>query len=441
MLEQFLHHIEQNKLCKRSDKILLTVSGGLDSMVMLHLFKQAGFNVGVAHCNFQLRGEESNGDEALVNMACVEAGVPFHCKHFDTKAYALSKGISTQMAARELRYAFFNELLNENDYQYIATAHHQNDNIETVLLNLVRGTGMDGIVGIPVKHLNIIRPLLFATRENILEYATFNRLEWREDSSNASDKYHRNLVRNKVIPLLKNINPGLEQSFGNSLERFKGSVGMAQLFLQDFKKENVSETDNRICINKTKLDTQISPAVVLWELIKDKGFNFDQCREVFETDHQVGKVFCSQTFQLTVDRDSYIISALHTKRDDDVIVEADNAVVKRANQQLTFEVIDSSTFSIIKDRTVGQFNLNSIQFPLTWRRWQAGDRFTPLGMQFQKKLSDFFIDLKVSLPDKEEISVLESAGEILWVVGYRISDKFKVTEHTSRVLRVRLHKP
>jgi tRNA(Ile)-lysidine synthase len=440
MLEQFLHHIERNKLFKSSDKILLTVSGGLDSMVMLHLFRQAGFTIGVAHCNFQLRGEESKADEALVKMACVEGGIPFHCKHFETETYAQAHGVSIQMAARTLRYSFFNDLVKEENYSYIATAHHLNDNLETVLLNLVRGTGMDGVTGIPVKHLNIVRPMLFATRESILEYATLNRLSWREDSSNASNKYHRNLLRNEVIPLLRKINPGLEHSFGNSLERLKGSAALAHQSLQQFKDEAVTEKDNRLYIDGEKLERQVSPVVILWELIKDRGFNFDQCREVINLRHQTGKVFYSNSFQLTIDRDKYVISPLRVIEDIDVAVDAHATTVERAHQKLIIEVADSAQLSTVKDPLVGQFDFDKVTFPLTWRKWKQGDRFVPLGMQSQKKLSDFFIDLKVSLPDKEGITVLESAGEIVWIVGYRISDKFKVTAHTSGILRVRLHR-
>jgi tRNA(Ile)-lysidine synthase len=439
MLEQFLHHIEQNNLCKRLDKVLLTVSGGLDSMVMLHLFKQAGFSIGVAHCNFQLRGEESKGDEALVNKVCLEAGIAFHSKQFETESYAHAKGISIQMAARELRYSFFNELAEEKDYQYIATAHHLNDNLETVLLNLVRGTGMDGITGIPVKHHNIIRPLLFASRENILEYATSNRFSWREDSSNASDKYHRNLLRNQVVPLLKKINPGLEQGFHNSLERLKGSAALAFQSLRQFRSEAVTETENRIYIDKSKLNGQVSPAVILWELVKDKGFNFDQCCAVIDTNHQTGKVFYSDKFQLTIDRIKYIISPIKTVVDVEVVIDLSLSIAQRGNQKLTFKVIDKSAFFIDRDPVIGQFDFHKLTFPLTWRTWRPGDRFVPLGMSLQKKLSDFFIDTKVSLPDKDGITVLESAGEIVWIVGYRISDKFKVTEQTSQILCVSLH--
>jgi tRNA(Ile)-lysidine synthase len=439
MLEQFLHHIEANKLCTSADKILLAVSGGVDSMVMLHLFRQAGFNVGVAHCNFQLRGEESRGDEALVNTTCIESGIPFHLKRFDTKAYAENHGISTQMAARDLRYQFFNDLLDEKEYRYIATAHHLSDSLETILLNLVRGTGIDGLTGIPVKQINIIRPLLFATRGMIIEYASFHRLNWREDSSNASDKYHRNLLRNQVIPLLKKINPSLEHNFQNTLERLKGSSVIMRTMLDQVINTAVLIKDDQLHIDKQKLSEQPSATVVLWELIKDKGFNFVQCKDIMSNDHQTGKVFCSQTHQLTVDRNDFIISRLANKPDGDVIIEQDVNLVERGRQKLVLEVANGSTYSIDKSAAVAQLDWDKIRFPLTWRNWQPGDRFIPLGMRNPKKLSDFLIDIKVALPDKERVTVLESGGEIVWVVGYRVSERFKISDQTDNVFCVSLH--
>jgi tRNA(Ile)-lysidine synthase len=440
MLEQFLHHIEVNKLFNRTDKILLTISGGLDSMAMLHLFRESGFNIGVAHCNFQLRGEESKGDELLVSSTCVEAGIPFHVKRFDTEQYARASGISIQMAARDLRYNFFDEIASANGYHYVATAHHLNDGIETVLLNLVRGTGIDGLTGIPIKQQNIVRPLLFATREMIMDYASVHRLQWREDSSNASDKYHRNLVRNQIMPLLKKINPGLEQNFQNTIERLKGSALLASLTLRDFETKVVRKEDERISINKKKLKDQSAPVVTLWEITKQYGFNFIQCKDVVEGEHQTGKIFYSQTHQLTIDRDDIIISTIRQKIEGDLIVEHGIELVIRGDQKLLFEMIGGSDFTLNKEVTVAQLDWNRITFPLTWRNWRAGDRFTPLGMASQKKLSDFFIDLKVALPDKEKVTVLESAGEIIWIIGYRISDHFKVTEDSQTVLCVTLHK-
>jgi len=343
------------------------------------------------------------------------------------------------MAARELRYQFFNDLIKEKDYQYIATAHHLNDNLETVLLNLVRGTGMDGLTGIPIKHQNIIRPLLFATREMILEYASFHRLSWREDSSNISDLYHRNLLRNQVMPLLKKINPGLERNFQNTVERLMGSSKLMKASLDQFEKEAIRIHNNQIYIDKKKLSVQPSPVLVLWELIKGSGFNFIQCREIIQPDHQAGKVFYSQTHQLTIDREDYIISFLNEIPEGDVFIESDIDQVQRGKQRLRLEVVNETNFSIDKNPAIAQLDWDKISFPLVWRSWRAGDRFVPLGMNYTKKLSDFLIDVKVPLPDKEKVTVLESAGEIVWVVGHRVSERFKISDQTLNVLCASLH--
>ncbi|HTJ50271.1 MAG TPA: tRNA lysidine(34) synthetase TilS [Cyclobacteriaceae bacterium] len=437
VLQQFLNHIDQNSLFKPSERVLLAVSGGLDSMVMLHLFKEAGFSVGVAHCNFQLRGEESNGDEALVNMICAELGVPFYLKRFDTEVYAWERGISIQMAARDLRYNFFEEVMVADNYQWLATAHHGNDSLETVLLNLVRGTGIEGLTGIAVKHDKIIRPLLFTTRASLEEYAILHKLQWREDSSNASDKYHRNLIRNQVIPILKQINVNLEDGFQHTIERLRGTSGLQAMVLRKFKKEAIHEQAGSTYIDSARLKAMPRPAVVLWELLKDKGFNFDQCHDIMDVRHQPGKIFYASNTQLAIDRSHLIISE---KQDQEYIeIQIDESQIRATSTHTTleFQTVKKKDFNMVKDLQLAQLDRDSVTFPLTWRSWKPGDQFVPLGMQHHKKLSDFLIDMKVSIPDKSKVTVLESGGKIIWVTGYRIDDRFKVTDKTERLLIVK----
>ncbi len=438
MLEQFLNHIDRNNLCSHADKILLAVSGGVDSMVMLHLFKQAGYSFGVAHCNFGLRADESQGDEDLVRNACKEQEIPFHIHAFETKKYAAQHGLSIQMAARDLRYTYFNRLAEEHKYTYVATAHHLNDSLETVLLNLIRGTGIDGITGISVNHQNIIRPLLFASRDVIVDYANACQLRWREDSSNASDKYHRNLIRNQVVPLLKMINTNLEESFQHSLERIQGAALLAMNSIDLFTKQAIRESATNVYINKALLASRPSQAVLLWEIIKDKGFNYIQCKEITLTNHQSGKVFYSATHQLTIDRDQLIISSSKKKAHEvNVLIEAGQVNASRGKQNFILNTHSKSDFKLQRDPLIAQLGLKQLKFPLTWRSWKPGDKFVPIGMKQTKKLSDFFVDNKVPVPEKETITVLESAGEIVWIVGYRISDLFKVTDETAEVLVIR----
>lgn len=405
-------------------------------MVMLHLFRQAGFDVGVAHCNFQLRGDDSLADEALVAQVCATQDIPFYHKRFDTGAYAVATGLSIQMAARQLRYDFFDTLLKTHGYVYLATAHHLNDVLETTLLNLVKGTGMEGLQGVPVKNGSIIRPLLFATKETLTEYAALHKLQWREDVSNASEDYQRNFIRHQVIPRLKELNPALENTYRSTNERITAGVQFARNYIDSVAAEAVTTSGNSISIRKKELDSTASPAVMLWELIKDKGFNFGQCREIVAA-HQPGKKISSSTHELFTDRGAYILQRKDHTQVADVTIEARVPMVSNGHGELHFDVLTRAQFTLSKDPLLAQLDLDKITYPLVWRTWQHGDSFVPLGMQHSKKLSDFLIDLKIPLPAKEKITVLESAGVIVWVVGLRMHDHYKITAGTSRILSVR----
>lgn len=437
MLEQFLNHITENKLVAPRDKILLAISGGIDSMVMMDLFRQAGFQAGVAHCNFQLRGAESDKDMEFVMGKATEFGLPFHVKRFDTEDYARSRGISIQMAARELRYAWFNELLREHSYTVIASAHQLNDVLETIILNLTRGTGLDGLTGIPVKQRNVIRPLLFTSRDQIESYARGNNITWREDSSNVTDDYQRNLIRNRVIPYLKEINPNLEGTFVHTLTRLNAGRDFARRYLKDFSVENISYDGRHILIRKEEIVSKPYGAVILWELVKDLGFNFDQCVEITKTERQPGQVFHTEKYSLTIDRDDFILARQTAKViTNEVIGHGETRVIAGINA-LTLKIETDKEFRFSKDAHVAQLDADKIHYPLVWRTWQEGDRFIPLGMSQPKKISDFLIDEKVDRPNKNNVTVLESKGEIVWVVGRRIADPFKVTPGTKNILIIK----
>lgn len=439
VVEQLLNHINRYALCKTTDKILLAVSGGIDSMVLFHLLNKAGFSLAVAHCNYQLRGEASAADEALVRETCFTLGVPFFTRSFDTGQYAAAKGISVQMAARDLRYAFFRELCQQHGYDYVATAHHFNDSIETVLQNLVRGTGIDGITGISSKTQNIIRPLLFATREMIQTYALENAITWREDASNSADEYQRNYIRHQLIPTLHQLNQNFEETFRATLERLQGAHEFNQKYIRGFREDAVIIAGGRTTIDIAKLRQLQFPAVMLWELLKGLGFNFDQCKQVVDQ-HQPGKLFFSPTHQLLVDRSQYIVEEKASSgnrassRFTALAIENDARAVGEHPYVLTLKEVDAAGYELLKDASLAQLDAEQLRFPLVWRSWRAGDYFIPLGMQQEKKLSDFLIDLKVPFNSKADITVLESAGDIVWVVGYRISERYKVTSETRRIL-------
>lgn len=436
VVEQLLNHIRRHALCKTTDKILVAVSGGVDSMVLLHLLPEAGFKVGVAHCNFQLRGDESVADEELVTATAAQLNIPFFVERFDTTAYASEKKISIQMAARELRYDFFKGLLERHPFDVVATAHHFNDTIETALLNLIRGTGLDGLRGIAPKSGKVIRPLLFATRDAIRDHALQRGITWREDASNLADDYQRNFLRHQVIPRLQELNPSFEDTFRDTHERLTGASEYAKTFVKEFQSLAVELQDHKTYIDIRKLRQVAMPQVMLWELIKDLGFNFDQCRRMV-LDHQPGKLFFSSSHQLLIDRSQFIIERKEPSLFSTMTIEKGRHRVGEDPFSLILEEVPAKDFPLRKDSTLAQLDADQLQFPLTWRKWQAGDYFVPLGMQQEKKLSDFLIDLKIPFNAKADITVLESAGEIVWVVGYRISERYKVTPDSKRILVIR----
>jgi tRNA(Ile)-lysidine synthase len=452
-----------------NQKVLLTVSGGKDSVVLFDLFLKAKLNFGVAHCNFQLRGEESDGDEQFVSQLADNQGVNFHSIHFETKKYASEQSISTQMAARNLRYEWFEKLRVEFGYDYIATAHHLNDNIETILLNLVKGTGIAGLRGIQAINGHIIRPLLFVTREEIDNYIIENRLKWREDSSNASTDYQRNLLRHEVIPILKKINPNLEETFSRNIERFKDLEVSFQKNLSYFKAAVLREENGIAYIKIENLKYWQSATYLLEELLKEYGFNFQQVKEIEKslTKHS-GRQFHSATHILIKDREDLIISPSQSNRrtaspkgrasfDDEVLIEKGVESIKFEGLELhlipTLLLEGEGLFNspppqkrrlsnnlpLLKGEGRGEvFDLNKLTFPLRIRRWQEGDWFVPLGMKGKKKISDFLIDKKIPLHLKKVIFVLLSGDDIIWVIGHRIDDRYKLTDSTKRMLEIRI---
>lgn len=436
MVEQFLGHIREHNLADKTDKILLAVSGGLDSMTMLHLFIKSPFSFGVAHCNFQLRGDDSDGDEALVREYCHAHNLKFHSTRFDVDTYRKQTGASMQMAARDLRYEWFRHIMEEGGYSKLATAHHASDNLETVLLNLIRGTGVKGLSGIPVKNDRIIRPLLCFTREQLKHYAEENGVSWREDSSNSKDVYGRNLIRNKIVPLMKSLNPDIEHGVQDTIRRIGGSARLLDEFVSRLQDQVVRHVSGRTHFSIVRINQSASPDVLLWYLLKPFGFSYTQCRMIV-CDHVPGKIFLTPTHRLTIDREEYILQERSLQAGGIVSLDEVPSVVHEFGRTLSLEestVPDPGTFR----ESVAFVDFDRIQFPLVWRRWQAGDVFVPLGMSHRKKVSDFLIDKKISMPDKEDVTVLVSNDRIVWVVGHRIADPVRLSAATRRVLKIEL---
>jgi tRNA(Ile)-lysidine synthase len=439
MLKQFVAFIEKEKLFEKKNHILLTVSGGVDSIVMCDLFDKAGFSFGIAHCNFNLRGEESDGDKQSVEVLAKKYKTLFWYKSFDTKPYSKKNKVSIQMAARELRYEWMEKIATENNYDYIATAHHLDDSIETFFINLLRGTGITGLQGVPLKQGIIIRPLLFATKKMILDYATAEKLSWREDSSNLTDKYLRNNIRHHLIPSLKKLNSGFEKTIIKELSYFKDAAEILKKFIEEKKREIVVQEGKNILLNIKKLKDSGHAETILHELLRAYDFTPETTELIAQRMYTTaGKKFLSPTYRLIKDRDFLILTPHRNKeKEQSFIIKNNQNEFKNDDIHLKIEIL-SGNLEQIKNRSssMGYFDYDSLSFPLKIRKWKQGDSFYPLGMTGKKKLSDFFIDNKLSLSDKENTYVLESDGNVIWVLNQRIDNRYKVLKETNKILQI-----
>uniref|UniRef100_UPI00404A1D98 tRNA lysidine(34) synthetase TilS n=1 Tax=Fulvivirga sp. TaxID=1931237 RepID=UPI00404A1D98 len=429
MLNEFLAVVEKHKLFKPNDKLLVTVSGGVDSMVLLDLLKKGEFNVTVAHCNFKLRGADSDGDEKFVKDTSENLGFNCLTESFDTKKYATDNSISTQMAARELRYTWFDELMDENNFKYLLTAHHLNDSLETSIFNFTKGTGVAGLRGILVKKDKLVRPMLEFTKEEVVDYAEQNNMKWREDVSNSSIDYKRNFIRKKVVPLLKEVNPSLESSFLLTAKRLQSLESLLKKQILEFKRAFELEGDH-IFIRKAQFQKQ--EWVVLESVLKEYGFNhyhLQSTLDILNDDVPSGKQFESHTHSMNVDREHIILSPKF--QNEDVLLEIGEEEEGTLNGVIVGgKVSDDLSYSI--DPQVAKLDFDLLKFPLRLRYWREGDRFQPLGMKGKKKLSDFMIDAKIPLNLKKRVMVLLSENKIVWVVGHRIDERFKITPGTKK---------
>ncbi len=432
MFESFLIYINKCGWNLRSKRTLLTVSGGIDSMVLADLFYRAGLEAGVAHCNFRLRGDDSDLDEVLVMNKAGAYEFPFYSTSFETREVATESRVSTQMAARQLRYNWFETLAATCHYDYIATAHHVNDHVETVLLNLVRGTGLKGLRGIPGTNGKVIRPLLFATRREIEAYAAQRGITWREDASNRSDYYKRNLIRHQVIPVLQKINPSLESAVIQMTDKLTAAETLLEAHLDEWGTQALRVEGDTHYIAIDRLRASKMPAYVLHHLLDPYGFSYVQCKEMARAlDEISGKQFYSETHYLVKDREELVLAPL--KRASGSILPATGLEVHLDLFPMTSEM----TFPT--DQSEAWFDAEKLLLPLTVRWWQPGDWFCPLGMDGKrKKVSDLLIDLKINRIAKEAVRVLvDREGTIVWVIGLRNDHRARVTDQTARVARVR----
>ncbi len=415
----------------------MAFSGGVDSVVLADLLHKGNYSFDLAHCNFQLRGTEANADTEFCNSFADSIKSKLHVKYFDTKQYAVENKLSIQMAARELRYDWFKQLIETYNYTYILTAHHANDNLETVFVNLIRGTGIKGLQGIPEKQNQIVRPLLFATKDEIREYALTQKLNYREDSSNQEVKYKRNFIRHEIVPALKKLNPALEETISTSIHFFKQSAEIVSEFADERFKTICKKENDQLLIDIELILKEKQKETLLFEWLYRKNFKtrqIEQLNEALLTNKNTGKQFSSSTHRLVIDRKYIIVQAIEKE---DLIKEfVINSMedVKHLPIHLSFEVTDKPDFSKNKNEISIAFSDNL--FPFKLRKWKQGDKFKPFGMDGFKKLSNFFKDQKLSIFEKENVWILENKEHIVWVVGYRMDDRCKVFDGADRVIKI-----
>lgn len=431
MLNKFQNHINANFSFLQDKKLIVATSGGMDSMVLVHLFQKFNLNFALAHCNFQLRGAESDGDENFVKDYAKHNNITFFVTKFDTKNYSEENKLSTQVAARNLRYNWFNELLVSEKFDFVATAHHLDDQVETFLINFSRGTGLDGLTGIPSQNGNIIRPMLPFSRKEIENYVSENKLQWREDSSNTSDKYLRNKIRHHVIPVFKEINESFLQSFQNTLDHLNQEQSLVNDAVQMVYDIVVSEDNEQLKINISALLQYENYRAYLYKWLNKYGFlAWNDVYNLIEA--QSGKQIFSEKYILLKDRDFLILSKKETTNFEEIII---HSITEKPNFPLKLTLCNQSDiFNQMKN--VIFVEENKIQFPLTIRKWKEGDYFYPSGMQGKKKVSKYFKDEKFTLFQKQDTWILESNNKIVWIIGHRADERFKVENTTQTIIQI-----
>lgn len=432
MLEHFEKHIQQKFSYLQNEAVLIALSGGIDSVVLTHLMQNTNSNCTLAHCNFNLRGEASDQDEDFVKLLGNKLGLEVIVKRFDTQKKASKEKLSIQMAARAMRYEWFSEIAAQRNIKYILTAHHKEDVLETFLINFTRGTGLEGLTGIPEKNGAVVRPLLPFSRDEIRTYAEENAISWREDQSNANTKYLRNKIRHAVVPVLKELNPNLLNSFDQTLQNLKESSLLANHQIASFKKQIFSygvAGEIIICIEKIK-DLE-HPKAYLYALLQPYGFaNSDETVSLL--DAQSGKLLYSQTHRILKDRKRFILTPLEVPTTSNFLIhQTTNCIASPIHLQVETVPIASEFKS-----SVAFIDKSKLKFPLTVRKWKNGDYFYPMGLRGKKKLSKFFKDEKYSLFEKEDSWVLCNGDEIVWLVGKRLDERYKITDKTTAIYKI-----
>jgi len=436
MINYIKENIYKNNLFTKKSKILLAVSGGADSICLFFALKDLGYDIQIAHCNFNLRDIESDQDEQFVKDIANKYSIRYFVKSFNTLKFAEQNKLSIQMAARQLRYDWFEELLVENNFSCIATGHHKDDSIETFLINFIRGSGINGLCGIQMKNNNIVRPLLSLTRNQIEEFLTKKNIKYRNDSSNSDIKYLRNNIRHQLIPLLKEINPKIQETISNEIEMLNGINNIFKEKVDDIRKSIIIKREDLFIIKITDLLNIRNLEFILYDLLRPFG-SFQVKNIINSLRLQSGKQFFSNTHCILIDRENVIISLKKTTNNKEIkIFRTDHEI----SMPLCMKLSETSDLSIINNPLFAKFDLNKLTFPLVLRKWKNGDKFIPLGMNNFKKVSDFFVDEKYTLNQKKEQWILCSEEDIIWIIGKRIDDRYKIASDTKKTYIAQLLK-
>ncbi len=430
--------ISENNLCTKRDRILLAVSGGVDSMVLMHLFHQLGFKIGVGHCNFKLREKVSDEDAEFVAQKAASFQYPYYGTSFDTKTYAKEHGVGIQEAARNLRYTWFSQIMEENGYNLLAVAHHQDDQIETVFLNMVRGTGIFGLQGMHPKRHHIIRPFLFATKEEIKHYARLHGIESREDASNKESVYRRNYFRNKLIPAIEERIPSFKRRMSENILIWQKSARLLSGLLNEELELRRKNEGDYITLDTDKIEESLRDLVV-FEWLRPYGFNYSQVGQMIETleNGHSGRLFYSAKNRITTDRKKLVLATKSAEETKVLLIHKDDKTINLNNGQLDFVLMNHLVNDLAENEMIAYLDAQKINFPLKLRKWHSGDIFHPLGLDGKsQKMKKFFNNRKFNTFQKEDQWLLLSNDEICWVIGQRIDERFKVESNTKYLLKV-----
>jgi len=438
LLNLFIKNYKSQNLFDPKSKLLVAVSGGVDSVVLCQLCYLSGLNFAIGHCNFQLRGNDSERDERFVVSLANKLKAPFFSVKFDTKKYAEENKVSTQVAARELRYHWFEQVRKENNYDYILTAHHADDNVETVLMSFFRGTGIRGLTGIKSKNGKIRRPLLFARRSDLENFIEENKLPYVQDESNLHDDYTRNYFRNTVLPMIGKIFPEASENILSNIQRMKEVSLLYRQAIEQHRKKMMVPKGNEWFVPVLLLQNSDAVATLLFEMVREFGFTSGQVSEIINLlDSESGKYIVSPTHRILKDRKHLIISPLKESENTSVIMEGFGEYAFAGGTVFVKEIVDVPS-QISADDAIAMLDAKNITFPLILRPWKTGDYFYPLGMPKKKKVSRFLIDKKLSLIEKERVWVVEMNKKIIWVLGYRIDNRFKIMPGTEKIIQLKL---